>query len=194
MISNSRKSIAALAEDFIALSKQGNNWSHGADGIQFMREFERHSDNPEAGEELVAALEERGDLILSPLVELAFTPLVVMRQHSVGHGGFHTGAMGRGSARLRWVYDCGASRTEGQQRLSEEIGILAGEPGDAKRRIDLLFISHFDRDHISGIVQLMSALEVDTVVIPYLDDLQRAIILAGEIADREEAGLAWRRD
>jgi hypothetical protein len=95
--------------------------------------------------------------------------------------------MGLGSARLRWVYDCGASRTEGLQRLSDEIGILAGEPDDAKRHVDLLFISHFDRDHVSGIVQLMSAVEVDTVVIPYLDDLQRAIILVGEMADGEEA-------
>lgn len=192
MISNSRKPIAALAEDIIALSKQGSSWSQGAGALQFRREFERHSDNPEAFEELVAALEERGgssvDLILLPLAELAFIPLVVMRQHAVGHGGFHTGAMGRGSARLRWIYDCGASRTEGLQRLSDEIGILAGELGDAKRRIDLLFISHFDRDHVSGIVQLMSAVEVDTVVIPYLDDLQRAIILAGEMADGEEAG------
>lgn len=192
MISNSRKPITALAEDIIALSKEGSNLSLGADGLQFIREFERHSDNPEAFEELVAALEERGaslvDLMRLPLEEFVFTPLVVMRQHGVGHGGFHTGAMGHGSARLRWVYDCGASRTEGLQRLSDEIGILAGEPGDAKRRIDLLFISHFDRDHVSGIVQLMSAMEVDTVVIPYLDDLQRAIILAGEMADREEAG------
>jgi hypothetical protein len=190
VISNSRKPIVVLADDVIALSKQGNSWSRGAGALQFMRDFERHSDNPEAFEELVAALEERGgssmDLILLPLAELAFIPLVVMRQHAVGHGGFHTGAMGRGSARLRWVYDCGASRSEGLQRLSDEIDILAGEPRDAKRRVDLLFISHFDRDHVSGIVKLMSAVEVDTVVIPYLDDLQRAIIFVSEMADVEE--------
>ena len=98
MNSNSRKPIAALADDVIALSKQGNRWSQGAGALRFTREFERHSDNPEAFEELVAALEERGgssvDLILLPLAELAFIPLAVMRQHAVGHGGFHTGAMG----------------------------------------------------------------------------------------------------
>lgn len=191
MASNSRKPIVALADDVIALSKQGDSWTQGAGALQFMREFERHSDNPEAFNELLAALEERGgssvDLILLPLAEIAFVPLAVMRQHAVGHGGFHTGALGRGRARLRWVYDCGASRTEGLKRLSEEIGTLAGEPGGAKRRVDLFFISHFDRDHISGIVQLMSAVEIDTVVIPYLDDLQRAINLVGALADGEDA-------
>jgi len=150
-----------------------------------MVEFERHSDNPKAFEELVNALDALGgsavDLILLPLAELAFIPLVVMHQHAVGHGGFHTGAMGRGSARLRWVYDCGSLRSAGQTRLSTEIERLATGTDGEKRNIDLLFISHFDRDHVSGIVELMSKVDVGTVIIPYLDDLERTIALLDDV-------------
>lgn len=189
MISNSRKSIAALADDIMALSQHGNTWSQAAESLQFMREFEKHSDNPSAFEELVDALEERGgslvELIRLPLAELAFIPLVVMRQHAVGHGGFHTGVMGRGKARLRWVYDCGALRTKGQKQLSDEIKYLASEYDEEKVRLDLLFISHFDRDHVSGIKELMSTTEVDTVIIPYLDDIQRAIALVDDMSKRD---------
>lgn len=120
-----------------------------------------------------------------PVIALADDVIALIEQGNGWAQG--AGAMGSGSARLRWVYDCGASRTKRLQRLSDEIDILASEPGKPKRRVDLLFISHFDRDHVSGIVQLMSAVDVDTVVIPYLDDIQRAIILAGEMADSEEA-------
>lgn len=191
MISNSRRTIAELADDVIRRCRNGSASSQGAGALKFLTDFEKHSDNPEAFEELVEALEDRGgsavDLVQLPMSDISTVPIVVMRQHAVGHGGFHVGAMGRGSARLRWVYDCGSLRREGQKRLTEEIRRLAGEPRDGKRRIDLLFISHFDRDHVSGIVELMRAVEVETVVIPYLDDRQRAAVLVAELSEREEA-------
>jgi len=189
VISNSRRSIDELATDVMRLSQDDKNWSKSSGALEFMVEFERHSDNPKAFEELLDALDARGggavDLIILPLAELAFIPLVVMHQHAVGHGGFHTGAMGRGSARLRWVYDCGSLRSAGQERLTTEIGRLAAGSGGEKRHIDLLFISHFDRDHVSGIVELMSKIEVGTVIIPYLDDLERTIALLDDVVKNE---------
>lgn len=189
MTSNSLKPIETLAADLRRLSEMKGGWSQGAGALEFMREFERHAANPDAYDELVAALEELGgsatDLILLPLPDLSFIPLAVLRQHSVGHGGFHTGAMGRGSVRLRWIYDCGSLKSEGKSRLSEEIANLAGSSYEEKRRVDLLFISHFDRDHVSGVVELMSAVSVNTVVIPYLDDIQRTSALASALAETE---------
>lgn len=193
MISSSPGSIEKLVDELIQRSRQRNNWSPGAEWLQFMMEFEKHSSSPDAHGQLIDALDARGwsffDLITSPLPEFAFVPLAVMRQHAVGHGGFHTGAMGRGTVRLRWVYDCGASRSQGLQRLSEEIERLAGDSEKEKRRVDLLFISHFDRDHISGIKELMRLVAVGTVVIPYLDDLQRAIALVDDVSTHDGAEL-----
>lgn len=122
------------------------------------------------------------------MADFTFVPLVRMHQHPVGHGGFHSGALGNGEARIRWVYDCGSWRSTGRRALTREINNYASF-GDGsnkskiqtfpkKRNVDLFFISHFDCDHVSGISELLDAVSVDTVVIPYLDSIDCAAILA----------------
>lgn len=114
-------------------------------------------------------------------------------QLPVGQGGFHVGMLkGLDSDKGAWraslagdaipsadflyVYDCGSDPLKG---VVEAIrSIVERRPS---RRLDMLFVSHFDRDHICGIPHLLHArtgLSVDTVVMPYLDDVDRIIAFA----------------
>lgn len=114
-------------------------------------------------------------------------------QLPVGQGGFHVGTLkDLGSHRESWrtslaedaipsadflyVYDCGSDPLKGV--LEAVHSIVERRPS---RCLDMLFVSHFDRDHICGIPHLLHArkgLRVDTVIMPYLDDVERIIAFA----------------
>lgn len=87
--------------------------------------------------------------------------LVKMVQHAVGQGGLHSGEVTCGQKPVRWVYDCGSNQLDA---LTREVGAIAGG-GD----IDLLFLSHFDSDHVNGVDLLLSQVKVREVVLPYLN-------------------------
>ncbi|MEF3127510.1 hypothetical protein [Rhizobium leguminosarum] len=111
-------------------------------------------------------------------------------QLPVGQGGFNVGtlrdlgqneAMWRASlasdaipsADFMYVYDCGSDPIAGV--IQSVRSIVARR---LSRRLDMLFVSHFDRDHICGIPHLLhekTGLRVDTIVMPYLDDTDRII-------------------
>lgn len=191
MISNSGRTIDEMAVELIRLSGIGDRHRQAPGTLRWLREVEHRRDDPEFVAKLIAALERNGGGHLTPwyvpLAEMGLVPLAVMRQRPVGHGWFHSGALGRAAARLRWVYDCGASRKQGIERLASEIAILKGD--GEERVLDLLFLSHFDRDHVSGVTELLKALKVSTVVLPYLDDLQRVAVLLEQHVLEE--GRAW---
>jgi hypothetical protein len=111
-------------------------------------------------------------------------------QLAVGQGGFHAGQListqGTGvlvqtrsrthvhSARpFRYVYDCG-SRQEAHCR-----GVIARFlVASGRSPLDLLFISHFDDDHVNGVPSLLDGADgvrVDTVVMPFVDAVERLI-------------------
>ncbi len=96
------------------------------------------------------------------------SPLVVVRQHAVGHGGFHTGALGLKSPQIRWIYDCGGWRKIGKTALNKQITKYAKLVSNAAP-VDLLFLSHFDADHVSGVRQFLKKVQVETAVVPYLE-------------------------
>lgn len=87
---------------------------------------------------------------------------VKLVQHSVGQGGLHCGELTLGQKPLRWVYDCGSNQVDA---LKREVGFVA-KNGD----IDLLFLSHFDSDHVNGVDLLLSQVKVREVVLPYLNE------------------------
>ncbi|WP_156668669.1 hypothetical protein [Rhizobium aegyptiacum] len=111
-------------------------------------------------------------------------------QLPVGQGGFNIGTLrdlGRNEAMWRaslasdaipsadfmYVYDCGSDPIAGV--IQSVRSIVARR---LSRRLDMLFVSHFDRDHICGIPHLLhekTGLRVDTIVMPYLDDTDRII-------------------
>jgi hypothetical protein len=72
----------------------------------------------------------------------------------------------------RWVYDCG---TSGAKRL------VSNAITDLKRscdgdKIDLLTLSHFHTDHISGVVELLNKIGAKTVMLPWAPLWHRLLI------------------
>jgi hypothetical protein len=107
-------------------------------------------------------------------------PFVRVRQEAVGHGGLHHGIFVTGRPSIRWVYDCGSWRKAGREALRGCIDDFARRcKRDGNRGIDLLFVSHFDADHVNGIRQLLKAVpgKTKTVVLPYLGEVGAFAVL-----------------
>lgn len=84
--------------------------------------------------------------------------------HPVGQGAFYSEVHINESEKFTIVYDCGTISKNRKDILIKNIESLAKE-GDV---IDILFISHFDTDHINGIKQLKERYKIKTVVLPYI--------------------------
>jgi hypothetical protein len=99
--------------------------------------------------------------------------------YPVGQGLFATGTIRRkenDKLGFRWVYDCGTSSD--QDLVGEGIAELTQVSGDRKR-IDLLTLSHFDHDHISGVASLLREFKIGTLMLPYMS-LDQRLVLAFE--------------
>jgi|GEM_PF-4382335 len=104
------------------------------------------------------------------------------RFNGVGQGLFYTGIIvKKGSdnklSKFITVYDCGTLNKG--DILSNEIDVFVKSLPDSQKKIDLLTISHFDKDHINGLPKLLKKFKtVDTVVIPYLSTYQKAVYIS----------------
>lgn len=94
------------------------------------------------------------------------------------------------------VYDCGTSCfvKGNNQSLNSEIDLF--KKGYSYRHnslkddtIDLLFISHLDYDHVSGIKRLINEFNVKRIILPYVDPINRSYFLASFDNDIEDNGL-----
>lgn len=97
--------------------------------------------------------------------------------HPVGQGLFSSGVLRKSPVEpinhlpfLQWVYDCGSSSAK--NLVTEAISHLK-DCSQKNNRLDLVTLSHFDHDHISGICQLISTFEIDTLMLPYMSQEQR---------------------
>ena len=45
--------------------------------------------------------------------------------------------------------------------------------------IDLGMLSHYDQDHVNGVIELVKECRIKTLVLPYLYPGQRCLLLAG---------------
>src|SRR5579871_5967577 len=79
-------------------------------------------------------------------------------QHPVGQGFFHTAKLEVGGTHFEYVYDCGAVHNA---PLTDEVRVYADRSPDG---IDVLFVSHLDKDHVSGLDNLLPLIRADTVV------------------------------
>jgi hypothetical protein len=98
------------------------------------------------------------------------------RFHPVGQGLFASGYLvedGEGLPHFTWVYDCGTSSS--QKLLTAGVEALKRQFGD-HQRIDLLVLSHFDKDHINGVCRLLRHFRVGTLMLPYMPLAQRLVI------------------
>ncbi|MBO9566013.1 MAG: MBL fold metallo-hydrolase [Niastella sp.] len=100
---------------------------------------------------------------------------LTMKFHAVGQGCFYTSKIaGYKKKPFHFVYDCGSDTDE--KILMNEISQFANEVNDL---IDLVIVSHFDRDHINGISQLLRSVRgCRRLIIPYCDPIERLFLLA----------------
>lgn len=99
--------------------------------------------------------------------------------HNVGQGLFYSGLLiNEGNKeQFRFVYDCGSTN----KNFLKEYASLASDEKGKKKTLDLLVISHFHDDHVNGIPELLEHFDVDTVVMPYMDDFLRGLAVLEHI-------------
>lgn len=86
--------------------------------------------------------------------------VIVSREfHPVGHGAFFTEKFqDSGYDDIIVVYDCGCKLNKEEEMLKQEVDNFFREG----EKINILFISHFDSDHVNGIKYLMSYIDNNT--------------------------------
>ena len=93
---------------------------------------------------------------------------------NVGQGLFSSGSIQMGySPAFHWVYDCGTSSSPKLlQNAVNEYNYYKNQGS-----IDLLVLSHFDKDHISGVKELLkNGRKIKRWVVPYYPLWQRLVI------------------
>ncbi len=97
----------------------------------------------------------------------------------VGQGLFSSGRLRYDGSLVSWVFDCGTASSD--RHLLNSLHDFGREHmcsgGGA---IDFAVLSHFDRDHISGFVRLVSRHAIGMVLLPYIPLWQRLVIAAQE--------------
>lgn len=73
-----------------------------------------------------------------------------------------------------WVFDCGSTAPSTVLRPV----VKQYRKERTNDRLDLLCISHFHKDHVSGLGDLLNGLHVDTVVMPYWSSAERLMAAA----------------
>jgi hypothetical protein len=99
------------------------------------------------------------------------------RFHAAGQGIFASGTLHvhgnqMETSRFHWVFDCGSTAPVTVLKPK----VLRYRNFQVGARLDLLCISHFDHDHVSGLDYLLKDLHLGTVVMPYLTPLERLVL------------------
>ncbi|AXH83491.1 TPA: MBL fold metallo-hydrolase [Haemophilus influenzae] len=101
-------------------------------------------------------------------------PILQCEFWNVGQGLFSSGRIQMGDApSFHWVYDCG---TNSSPKLIQN-AIQKYNQQENNADIDLLVLSHFDKDHISGVKELLkNGRKIKRWVVPYYPLWQRLVI------------------
>lgn len=91
--------------------------------------------------------------------------------HNVGQGLFYSGKV----ENFNFIYDCGTEKNY-RNYMDKEIDRYVKNELGSKKLLDLLILSHFHEDHISGLDRLLNQVNVDTVIIPYLTPVERIVL------------------
>ena len=106
----------------------------------------------------------RGDIIMQ--INSTF------RFHKVGQGLFYSGILTKTDDThhntFSFIYDCGSESSN--FFLYREIDEFKHLFPSNKRKLDMLVISHLHEDHVNGLERLLDGIEVQTVVMPYIND------------------------
>lgn len=99
------------------------------------------------------------------------------QQWSVGHGFFHSASINIDGYLYRYIYDCGAHNVSIAKREIDRYVNNEDMEGNGKV-VDMLVISHFHADHIKGIPYFLKQFRIKNLVIPYLSEDAKALVLA----------------
>lgn len=104
----------------------------------------------------------------------------------VGQGLFAYGRLGQcigGNASFfRWVYDCG---TVSSQNLIDQ-ALDQIDQSDAKLELALVAISHFDKDHVSGLTKLLTRFRIRRLLLPYMSLAKRLLLAFADGVDTQD--------
>lgn len=98
--------------------------------------------------------------------------------HPVGQGAFYSETFTNASDKeetFRMVFDCGNDLKHNDNKVSVDDYVKK----ELKGEIDLLFISHFHKDHIRYLVKYKGHYKVKNVVIPTINDHEISLLLLG---------------
>lgn len=111
----------------------------------------------------------RGGAVTNFYVNLSFWP--------VGQGLFSSGHI-KIDERLKsqqnefyWIYDCCSSKKE---NLYKAIGLY--NESNTSDLVDVMAISHFDKDHMNGLIELLENKKIRYLLLPYMPLWQRLMI------------------
>ncbi|RIJ60192.1 MBL fold metallo-hydrolase [Clavibacter phaseoli] len=113
---------------------------------------------------------------------------VTRTQWAVGNGFFHSGVVSSGDHDLTYVFDCGALQRN-QVALRRELLEFRART----ERIDVVFISHFDFDHVGSIGDLAHGMNVRRFVIPMTTAAERVLGFVRQLRRNSLAGLTGPR-
>ena len=90
--------------------------------------------------------------------------------YPVGQGGFYSESFKAENNNFNVVYDCGS--------LSRDVDKVISNSFDKNEDIDILFISHFDSDHVNKINILKNSVgKIKTVIMPLLSEEDKNFLL-----------------
>lgn len=103
----------------------------------------------------------------------------VERYHyPIGQGTFSAQIIkGLGGSKYVCVYDCGSD--SGVNRIPTCVNNLYEKLNPNRKdkaKIDLLVISHLDRDHVNGVSKLIELFDVKKIVIPYMSKIEKIML------------------
>lgn len=104
--------------------------------------------------------------------------------HAAGHGLFFSGQLTfekMSKDNFLWCYDCGSKRVGRMTELIKDLHTHSDT-----NEIDMLCISHFDADHVNGLLELLKVFSVKRLFLPYLP-LNKRLEIACEL-DLDIAG------
>lgn len=100
---------------------------------------------------------------------------------AAGHGTFFFGRLREDQSSMdafTWIYDCGSLRKSHLKGLVRRFAEHTGET----ETIDMVCLSHFDSDHVSGLDFILEKYCIETLIIPYVP-LDVRLRLASEISE-----------
>lgn len=106
---------------------------------------------------------------------------VQCRFYPVGQGLFYGGVIREqsdGDVKFSFVYDCGSSSKK--SFLQNSIGEFKDTSG---KRLDILVISHFDKDHICGLPQLIRNIRIKKLILPFYSNIERLFLYVKYLND-----------